>query len=750
MVQSHNNAQFKSAKSSGAERRMKVRLELQDAADKDMLKLPSLAEASVKMMQKEAKKRNKKKKQHLQAAVNDVDMEEAAFNSDNDSDSDSDSATKKSGYLQSLSSHKEIGKEQGLVIRPDIAKLEKKDKKMHDLYWTAAGAGKLFENSETSSSSSESKTNSNTITPARESYLKGEFDLLSYMLYPVKPSDFFANHWEKKPLVVKREKADFYKDLFSRKQLEKELEKADELLEEEDGRSSDTKHQTLLKYGSEITLARFDPSIQAKVIENVKENGEPASLDEVKNSLEKMGCSIQTMHAQRFSEPVWQLLADLEKKFGCLFGSNSYITPSGYIGFAPHFDDVEVFMLQVEGRKRWRCWTPNHAGVFDKVNDGSSTAGPGFTNMPMVGEEGCDNNDSDSEMSNDSDLCTEKLRTSRSHKQMQGIEVEKSKSKKDCINADTTESIFASQAYSSSLPRTYSRDFTLEECEKQMTLRLDVILEPGDILYIPRGTVHFGEAVKSESDSKSEKFAHHLTVSTYQRTSYADFLQEILAETLKTAAQNDHRFRQGLPVRHLEIAGTLQKCGSNNNKLDSRESFESRIRELFSHLASPKILTNELIHRTADQTGSDFFIQRLPPHRIPDRGDWKTLEECQLKKKPFLVRLSDKSMLRCALDLDPETGESLCLLFYPYRNKQSMHMRGEAALQEALMKSQNEGEDPNASVRLQEMFFPALKALFRLKEGEYIDVRDLPLEELGDKEALCNLLWELHLLEVKK
>ena len=39
---------------------------------------------------------------------------------------------------------------------------------------------------------------------------------------------------------------------------------------------------------------------------------------------------------------LWRVLTHLETYFGCLVGSNVYITPSHAQGLAPHFDDVEV------------------------------------------------------------------------------------------------------------------------------------------------------------------------------------------------------------------------------------------------------------------------------------------------------------------------------------------------------------------------------------------------------------------------
>ena len=46
--------------------------------------------------------------------------------------------------------------------------------------------------------------------------------------------------------------------------------------------------------------------------------------------------------------------ARLESYFGCLWAANSFSTPAGMQGFKAHHDEVEVFMLQLSGAKRWR------------------------------------------------------------------------------------------------------------------------------------------------------------------------------------------------------------------------------------------------------------------------------------------------------------------------------------------------------------------------------------------------------------
>ena len=50
------------------------------------------------------------------------------------------------------------------------------------------------------------------------------------------------------------------------------------------------------------------------------------------------------------------MLAQLEEFFGCGAGCNVYATPAGMQGFAPHWDDIDAFVLQLEGEKHWRLY----------------------------------------------------------------------------------------------------------------------------------------------------------------------------------------------------------------------------------------------------------------------------------------------------------------------------------------------------------------------------------------------------------
>ena len=39
-------------------------------------------------------------------------------------------------------------------------------------------------------------------------------------------------------------------------------------------------------------------------------------------------------------------------------GANVYLTPPDSQGFAPHFDDIEAFVIQIEGHKHWKLYKP--------------------------------------------------------------------------------------------------------------------------------------------------------------------------------------------------------------------------------------------------------------------------------------------------------------------------------------------------------------------------------------------------------
>ena len=55
---------------------------------------------------------------------------------------------------------------------------------------------------------------------------------------------------------------------------------------------------------------------------------------------------------------------------------------------------------------------------------------------------------------------------------------------------------------------------------------MDMILQPGDLLYMPRGTIHQGNCLE-------DTHSLHITVSCHQLNTYGDLLEKLLPMALK-------------------------------------------------------------------------------------------------------------------------------------------------------------------------------------------------------------------------
>lgn len=70
------------------------------------------------------------------------------------------------------------------------------------------------------------------------------------------------------------------------------------------------------------------------------------------------GCSVRILNPQSYNKKIHVLVTELQELFGTMVGVNLYLTPRGSQGFAPHYDDIEAFVIQLEGRKHWKLYMP--------------------------------------------------------------------------------------------------------------------------------------------------------------------------------------------------------------------------------------------------------------------------------------------------------------------------------------------------------------------------------------------------------
>lgn len=83
-------------------------------------------------------------------------------------------------------------------------------------------------------------------------------------------------------------------------------------------------------------------------------DGTPRS-DQVRAAWEQ-GYSIVLNDIARYWEPVARFCAALQADLHHPVDANLYLTPPGTQGFDPHYDVMDVFVLQLEGAKQWSLW----------------------------------------------------------------------------------------------------------------------------------------------------------------------------------------------------------------------------------------------------------------------------------------------------------------------------------------------------------------------------------------------------------
>ena len=102
--------------------------------------------------------------------------------------------------------------------------------------------------------------------------------------------------------------------------------------------------------GVDVDVTRYDPSSEKR--KTLSDGIVDATW--ARQQLDQ-GATIRLRQPQDRLTKVQALCRALEGEFGSTVGANAYLTAkNGAQGFAAHWDDVDVFILQLEGRKRWR------------------------------------------------------------------------------------------------------------------------------------------------------------------------------------------------------------------------------------------------------------------------------------------------------------------------------------------------------------------------------------------------------------
>jgi ribosomal protein L16 Arg81 hydroxylase len=145
------------------------------------------------------------------------------------------------------------------------------------------------------------------------------------LIAPISPEEFRARYWEREPLIIHRTAPDYYGDLFTVEDFDQAVAHSPNFLKTVNAIKSGTSHKTPSVEGLETTLADM-------------RDGGTLIADHLETRDPKLGLLCRLMEAQ----------------LNHRFQTNLYLTPPHGKSSIPHWDNHDVFVLQVLGHKNWK------------------------------------------------------------------------------------------------------------------------------------------------------------------------------------------------------------------------------------------------------------------------------------------------------------------------------------------------------------------------------------------------------------
>lgn len=158
-------------------------------------------------------------------------------------------------------------------------------------------------------------------------------DPLSYLLAPVPAAAFFSDYYEQAPLLVARDEPERYSAMLT-------VEDVDAFIDGADLRQG---MLDLVRASGRIDGGRYlssDGRVIASAVADEYLKGATIILPQLHESMPVLGAFCRA----------------IEGVFSCHVQTNIYLTPPSNQGFATHYDNHDVFVLQLSGSKSWRLY----------------------------------------------------------------------------------------------------------------------------------------------------------------------------------------------------------------------------------------------------------------------------------------------------------------------------------------------------------------------------------------------------------
>lgn len=173
-------------------------------------------------------------------------------------------------------------------------------------------------------------------------------DALSWLIGPISQTEFLKRYYEREALIVPRDEPDRFAPLLS-------IAHIDGLIASSDLRATNV----------DLADANRELNRESWVMEG-------GAVDRaVIAHQHSLGATIILQQLHQSDPDLAAFCRAMEKTFSCHVQTNIYLTPPSAQGFHTHYDNHDVFVLQVEGEKRWRLYgspvtTPYRGERFER------------------------------------------------------------------------------------------------------------------------------------------------------------------------------------------------------------------------------------------------------------------------------------------------------------------------------------------------------------------------------------------------
>lgn len=167
-------------------------------------------------------------------------------------------------------------------------------------------------------------------------------DFFSKIIAPLSIEEFFERYHEKDMLHIKRNDESYYNNILTSKEISNYLDRQDIFYPS----------VRIVKNGKEIPSAEY--TMKQVAIGHHKKDGVVNTGKAF--SLFNNGSTLVIQAGQRYFDNLSKCCLALSQKFNSPVQANLYITPDRSVGFNPHWDTHDVFVLQISGTKTWKLY----------------------------------------------------------------------------------------------------------------------------------------------------------------------------------------------------------------------------------------------------------------------------------------------------------------------------------------------------------------------------------------------------------